>query len=63
MQPSSARTGEFKTAAISTVAGDSISVESTTGKGLNRCVEVEVVDEEEESKGYRPTALMILAKI
>lgn len=48
--------GESKTAAISTVAGDSIRVESITGKGLKRCVEVEVIDddeeEEEESKGY-----------
>ena len=55
MRSSSARTGESKTAAISTVAGDSISVESTTGKGLKGSVDVEVVDEEEdeeESKGY-----------
>ena len=54
MRSSSAIKGESKTAAISTVAGDSISVESTTGKGLKRCVEGEGVEEEDdddESKG------------
>lgn len=53
---SSARACESKTAAISTVAGDSISVESTTGKGLKRCVEededVAEEDDDDESKGY-----------
>lgn len=63
IRSSSTGTVESKTAAISTVAGHSISTESTTGKGLKRCVEDEVVVDEEESKGYWPMALMIRAKI
>lgn len=46
------RRSSGRTAAISTVAGESISVESTAGKGLKGSVEAEVVDEEEEIRGY-----------